>query len=287
MPLIACNRFYNFNFTIFIIMIQFPNAKINLGLHIVAKRADGFHDIETVMYPVPQLLDALEITESSDLQLHVSGTSFVGDMYENIVVKAHQLLQAKYNIPNVTIYLHKGIPHGAGLGGGSADAAFMLQMLNTLFDLKLNTLQLQTYASELGSDCAFFVNNKPALATGRGEVLTPFALDLNKYKIALIKPSISINTALAYSKCKPAKPCVSIIDILQMPIETWHGKLSNDFEALSGEHVPLITQLKETLYQAGSLYAALSGSGSTVFGIFEQRTTIKVNANATLYWSDL
>jgi 4-diphosphocytidyl-2-C-methyl-D-erythritol kinase len=266
-------------------MIDFPNAKINIGLHIVAKRQDGFHDVQTIMCAIPSVKDALEIVESNTIQLQVSGAKFEDDIYKNLVVQAHQLLQAKHKIPNVKIFLQKGIPHGAGLGGGSADAAYMLKMLNIFFDLKLSDAILENYASELGSDCAFFIKNTPAYATGRGEVLAPITLDLSKYMIALIKPNISINTAHAYANCKPQIPTYDLRSMVQNPITDWKNYIRNDFEKLSGEHKPIISSLKAHLYNAGALYAAMSGSGSTVYGIFEKQCNLETPKDAQVFWS--
>jgi 4-diphosphocytidyl-2-C-methyl-D-erythritol kinase len=268
-------------------MIRFPTAKINIGLYITSKRSDGFHEIETIMHPIPQLHDALEFMESKELKLQVSGAIFDADMYKNLVVQAHQLLQKKYNIPNITIYLHKGIPHGAGLGGGSSDAAYMLQMLNSFYNLDMAISELEAYASELGSDCAFFINNKAALATGRGEVVQAVSLDLSAYKIALIKPNVSINTAAAYAQCKPMQREISLLDQIKMPINEWRKHITNDFENLSEETKIVIESIKTGLYNAGALFAAMSGSGTTVYGIFEEQIPLKVDKGSTLFWSDL
>ncbi len=252
-------------------MIVFPNCKINLGLNILHKREDGFHDIETVFYPV-QFTDALEvITKSQNDPVEFTGTGLVVDGKEddNICIKAYRLLKKDFpQLPAVKIHLHKAIPMGAGLGGGSADAAFMLKLLNSKFNLNLSASRLINYSLQLGSDCPFFIHNKPCFATGRGEVLEELSLDLSSYKIVLINPGIHINTGWAFSQvtCAPVKR--SVKEIIQQPVETWMAVLKNDFEGPVFSAHPEIKEIKEALYQQGAVYVAMSGSGSTVFGIF-------------------
>lgn len=253
-------------------MLVFPNCKINLGLQITCKRDDGYHDLETVFYPVP-FTDALEIiarsTHQTELEFTVTGLAVEGNAQDNLCLKAYHLLKSDFPfLPAVKMHLHKTIPMGAGLGGGSADAAFMLMALNTTFELNLTTPQLLNYALRLGSDCPFFILNKPCFATGRGDLLEPIAVDLSMYKMVLVNPGIHINTGWAFSKIRPAPSKKSIAVIIQQPIETWHADLHNDFEAPVFEAHPQIKEIKETLYQQGALYAAMSGSGSTVYGIF-------------------
>lgn len=260
-------------------MLVFPNCKINLGLHIVCKRADGYHDLETVFYPVP-FTDALEIIANTDSKTEIeftgTGLAVEGKAQDNLCVKAYHLLKTDFpHLPAVKIHLHKIIPMGAGLGGGSADAAFMLMALNTKFNLSLTAPQLLNYALRLGSDCPFFILNKPCFASGRGDLLEPIGVDLSTYKIVLINPGIHINTGWAFSKISPAPSKKSIPVIVQQPIETWYSDLQNDFEAPVFEAYPQIKGIKETLYQQGAIYAAMSGSGSTVFGIF--KTTIDIS----------
>ncbi len=255
-------------------MIVFPNCKINLGLHISGKREDGFHNLETVFYPVP-FKDALELIPSTNTEIEFTGTGLAvdGDAADNLCVKAYHLLKKDFpEIPAVKIHLHKAIPLGAGLGGGSADAAFMLKLLNEKFHLNLSTDQLINYALQLGSDCPFFIINNPCFATGRGEVLEQTALNLSAYKIVLINPGIHINTGWAFSNITPAPPVKSIKEIILQPINTWKAELKNDFETAVFTAHPAIKEIKETLYAQGAIYAAMSGSGSTVFGIFEPNT---------------
>jgi 4-diphosphocytidyl-2-C-methyl-D-erythritol kinase len=256
-------------------MIVFPNCKINLGLHILGKREDGFHNLETVFYPV-SFKDALELIPSTntDIEFTTTGLAVDGNTADNLCVKAYHLLKKDFpEIPAVKIHLHKAIPLGAGLGGGSADAAFMLKLLNEKFKLNLLTDKLINYAMQLGSDCPFFIINKPCFATGRGEVLEEIAIDLSEYKIVLINPGIHINTGWAFSNITtPALPVKSIKEIIQQPINTWKDDLKNDFEEAVFIAHPAIKEIKEALYAQGAIYVAMSGSGSTIFGIFEPNT---------------
>lgn len=255
-------------------MISFPNCKINLGLHILNKRDDGFHNLETVFYPVA-LKDALELIPhtNNDAEVQFTGTGLAvnGNTADNLCVKAYHLLKQDFpQLPPVRMHLHKTIPMGAGLGGGSADASFMLNMLNERFRLNLSTSQLVNYALPLGSDCPFFIINKPCFATGRGEVLEEVSIDLSAYKIVLINPGIHINTGRAFSNITPALPERSVKEIVQQPVETWKAELKNDFEAPVFSAHPQVREIKESLYQHGAVYAAMSGSGSTLFGIFKR-----------------
>ncbi|MBK6381016.1 MAG: 4-(cytidine 5'-diphospho)-2-C-methyl-D-erythritol kinase [Chitinophagaceae bacterium] len=255
-------------------MLSFPNCKINLGLHILGKRDDGFHNLETVFYPVP-FKDALELIPSTNtgIEFTATGLAVDGNAADNLCIKAYHLLKKDFpEIPTIKIHLHKAIPLGAGLGGGSADAAFMLKLLNEKFKLNLSTDQLINYALQLGSDCPFFIINKPCLATGRGEMLEEIAVDLSAYKIVLINPGIHINTGWAFSNISPAQPARSIKEIIHQPVNTWKDELKNDFESAVFTAHPAIKEIKETLYSQGAVYAAMSGSGSTVFGIFEPNT---------------
>jgi 4-diphosphocytidyl-2-C-methyl-D-erythritol kinase len=253
-------------------LIVFPNCKINLGLHILSKREDGFHDIATAFYPVP-VTDAIEIiaapSNSKSINFTSSGTPIDGKEEDNICIKAYHLLKKDFpDLPAVNMHLHKSIPLGAGLGGGSADGAYTLQLLNTKFSLNISNESLIKYALQLGSDCPFFIINKPCFATGRGEVLKEIDLDLSGYVAIIINPGIHINTGWAFSQIKPAIPTRSIESIMQQPITTWRSDLANDFENPVFEKYPTIKSIKETLYQNGAIYAAMSGSGSSIFGIF-------------------
>jgi 4-diphosphocytidyl-2-C-methyl-D-erythritol kinase len=253
-------------------MITFPNAKINLGLHIVEKRPDGYHNLETVFYPI-NLQDALEVKvlENSEqpYKLHVSGTAIEGNAEDNLVVKAYQMLKADFPMPPIDIHLFKHIPTGAGLGGGSADCAFMLKLLNEKFNLSLTAEALETYAARLGADCAFFVRNTPVFASGIGNVFEPIDLSLKGYHIVLVKPDIHVSTKDAYAGVTPKRPEVSLKEVIRQPLETWKECLKNDFESSIFTRFPEIAAIKDKLYDLGAVYAAMSGSGSAVYGIFK------------------
>lgn len=258
-------------------MIVFPNCKINLGLNIIRKRSDGFHDLETVFYPIP-VFDVLEIipageprSEQAAISFATSGLPFEASHENNLCLKAFHLLRNDFpGLPAVQIHLHKTIPIGAGLGGGSADAAFTVKLLNDKFLLNLSADQLIHYALQLGSDCPFFIINKPCFATGRGEVAEPINIDLSRYKFILVNPGITIHTTNAFSQVTPALPDVSIKEIIQQPVTAWKENLKNDFEDSAFSQYPEIKKIKDELYAAGAVYASMSGSGSTVYGIFEK-----------------
>lgn len=255
-------------------MIYFPNAKINLGLHIIEKRVDGFHNLETVFYPIG-LSDVIEVLPHPTFKFVLSGINVDGDTNNNLCVKAYQLLKNNFNIPSAYIQLHKIIPIGAGLGGGSADAAFVLKALNNEFKQYLTAEQLRQYAAQLGSDCAFFIDNQPAIATKRGEVLSPINVSLKGYHLALVKPNIHIGTAEAYANVTPKQPNTPLAHIIAQPVEYWRECLINDFETTIFKRHPQIADIKQQLYNAGATYAAMSGSGSAVFGLFKNKIDIK------------
>lgn len=255
-------------------MVSFPPCKVNLGLNILRKRADGYHDIETCFYPVPWT-DILEIIPSSEFSFSVSGNKVEGD---NLCVKAYHLMQAVYSLPPAKIHLHKIIPTGAGLGGGSSDAAWTLRLLNDLFGLKLSRDILKEYASRLGSDCAFFIDDGPMMGTGRGEVLTPAKVDLKGKYMALIKPDLHVSTQEAYQGVQPAVPKHRIANVLTSQVTDWKELLVNDFEKTVAEKFPIIKSIKESLYKAGAEYASMTGSGSAVYGIFPKRPDVEVGA---------
>lgn len=254
-------------------MITFPNAKINLGLNITGKRPDGYHHLETVFYPVP-MEDALEVhvlnapTEPL-YALHLSGIEVAGRAEDNLVVKAYLLLNREFHLPPVDIHLFKHIPSGAGLGGGSADAAFMLKLLNERFELKLTDNQLEVYAATLGADCAFFIKNVPTFAEGIGNIFSPIALSLKGYQLMIVKPDVFVSTREAFSRIKPHLPEHSLREIISRPITEWKELLVNDFEASVFSQYPMIREVKEELYRQGAIYASMSGSGSSVFGLFD------------------
>lgn len=270
-------------------MITFPNAKINLGLNITEKRADGYHNLETIFYPV-QIEDALEICDLEEknlaYKLHISGVEIEGKDEDNLVVKAYELLKREYELPPVEIYLHKHIPSGAGLGGGSSDAAFMLKLLNEKFNLQLAATILETYAASLGADCAFFIKNKPVFATGIGNLFESIELNMGKLYIVIVKPNIFVSTRDAFSLIKPAIPVVSIKNIITRPVEDWKELLINDFEKSVFHTHPEIKAIKDKLYNEGAVYASMSGSGSSVFGLFHQAPSINTdNFPACFVWS--
>ncbi|MCL1821779.1 MAG: 4-(cytidine 5'-diphospho)-2-C-methyl-D-erythritol kinase [Prolixibacteraceae bacterium] len=250
-------------------MIVFPNAKINLGLNVVERRSDSYHNIETVFYPV-FFFDILEVLHSSDFHFQTSGMKLDLPVDKNMVVRAYKLLSGRYGLPSVKIHLHKAIPFGAGLGGGSSDAAFMLELLNSMFCLKLSDDELRQLAVNLGSDCPFFITNKPVLAEGVGDVFSPISVDLSDYRIILVKPPISVSTALAYSKIEPQKSEIPVSQIVMQPVDRWKSQLVNDFEKPVFEIYPEIACIKQKLYDMGAVYASMSGSGSTVYGIFKE-----------------
>ena len=254
-------------------MICFPSCKINLGLRITQKRADGFHALETVFFPI-SIKDALEIiidpdTSAARITFTSSGLAINGDPSDNLCFKAYGLLKKDYpSIPNIKMHLHKKIPMGAGLGGGSSDGAFTLVTLNQLFNLQLSEQALLNYALQLGSDCPFFIINTPAFATGRGEILTPTTVDLSGYSIVIVNPGIAISTKLAFSLITPKIPDNNLAAVIQQPISTWKDVLINDFEQPIFNSFPELANIKETLYQKGAAYASMTGTGSTVYGIF-------------------
>ena len=254
-------------------MICFPSCKINLGLRITNKRADGFHALETVFFPI-SIKDALEIiiepdTNAAPISFTSSGLAINGDPSDNLCFKAYGLLKKDYpTIPNIKMHLHKTIPMGAGLGGGSADGAFTLVALNQLFNLQLSVDKLMQYALTLGSDCPFFIINTPAFASGRGEILKPINVNLDGYYIVIVNPGIAISTKLAFSLITPKVPDTNMEAIICEPVTLWKEKLINDFEQPIFNSFPELANIKETLYQKGAVYASMTGTGSTVYGIF-------------------
>ena len=262
----------------YINMVTFPNAKINLGLDIVSKRPDGYHNLETVFYPIP-LEDVLEITtvkeeSAPDYTFTMHNAVFEGDNNDNLVVKAYKILAADHKLPKVSIALYKNIPTGAGLGGGSSDAAFTLKMLNEIAELGLSDERLEQYAAQIGADCAFFIKNTPAYATGIGNILTPTTCNISGYTLVLVKPEIHISTKEAYSLVHPAAPETPLTVISQKPVEEWKGLMKNDFEKSVFAAHPSMEGIKEQLYAMGAVYASMSGSGSSFFGIFKDEQNI-------------
>jgi 4-diphosphocytidyl-2-C-methyl-D-erythritol kinase len=253
-------------------MLRFPNAKINLGLFITHRRTDGFHELETIFLPVPQLRDALEMVPAAGgrTKLHLSGLEVGGDPEANLTWKAYDIIERAFpgKLPPLDIYLHKVIPMGAGLGGGSADAAVALQMLNELGALGISDPELEEYALELGSDCPFFVRNTPQFATGRGEKMTPVELDLSGYRIEIVTPEIHVSTRAAFSRVSAKPAPIDLRTLGQIPVREWQGVVRNDFEDSVFVQFPEIAAIKQRLYDQGAVYASMSGSGSSVYGVF-------------------
>ena len=254
-------------------MITFPNAKINLGLRITERRPDGYHNLETIFYPI-HLEDALEVVPLKDkkqeYELKITGTPIDGTPEDNLVVRAYRLLKQDFDLPPIHIYMYKHIPLGAGLGGGSSDAAFMIKLLNEKFALGMTTGQMEAYASRLGADCAFFIQDRPVLATGIGNEFTPIDLSLKGMYIVLVKPSVSVSTREAYAGVTPQRPDVPLTTLIRRPIEEWRDCIANDFEPSVFRAYPEIAAIKDKLYDMGAVYASMSGSGSTVYGIFRE-----------------
>lgn len=265
-------------------MLTYPNAKINLGLNVVEKRTDGYHNIESVFYPIP-LSDELEITISNSFEFTSSGIQIDGSPQDNLVIKAYELLKKTHQLPPVKIHLKKVIPFGGGLGGGSSDAAFCLKMLNQLFNLNIPNIKLKVFAKQLGADCPFFIDNTPSLIEGIGDIIQPISVNLSNLFIVLVKPNIGIPTPLAYKGVKPQKPVIPITKTIISPIENWRHQLKNDFELSVFKQYSEIKTIKEKLYKTGALYASMSGSGSTVYGLFTEKPNTQVEFNDYFYYS--
>lgn len=252
-------------------MIVFPNAKINVGLNITGKRADGYHNIESVFYPIP-LKDVLEIVVAEDgvTEMKICGLNIDGDVSDNSVTKAYRLMKEQYCLPAVKIYLEKIIPFGAGLGGGSADASFAIRLLNDLFNLGASISDMEAIAAKIGADCPFFIQNKPAYVTGIGDELHPLEFSLDGVSFLLVKPDDFISTKEAYSKVKPKKSVLPLSEMVLKPIFEWKENIVNDFEESVFPGHPTVKRIKEMMYEQDALYASMSGSGSSVFGFFKQ-----------------
>ncbi len=258
-------------------MIVFPKSKINLGLRITGKRTDGYHNIETLFYPVG-LSDALEFVISADSGnkdiLTVTGINTGSKMEDNLVTKALLKLRSEFAFPPLKIHLHKAIPVGAGLGGGSSDAACLLKSLNHYFRLRIKTNHLKEIALELGSDCPFFIDYTPVYATGRGEISKPIKSVLSGYRLLLLNPGIPINTREMYANCIPALSLTSLYKISQYPVEEWKNLITNDFEKYAFINHPVIGEIKDELYKSGAVFSSMSGSGSSIYGIFNGKPEI-------------
>lgn len=252
-------------------MIVFPNGKINLGLNIVEKRTDGYHNLETFFYPVG-IRDVLEFTPSSFFECKVYGQPVAGDIENNLCTKAYRLLKNKFpQISAVKTGLYKNIPIGAGMGGGSSDGAFMIRLLNDFFRLHISEEQLLQFAVQLGSDCPFFILNTPCLASSRGDLLEPIKFSLFDLYIVLIFPGFPVSTAWAFSKIKPMPPAMPIRHVITQPVKNWRKLLFNDFEVPVFSEYPQLNEIKEKLYEMGAVYASLSGSGSALYGLFDRK----------------
>lgn len=253
--------------TYFAAMIVYPNAKLNLGLNIVARRPDGYHDIETVFYPIP-LQDALEVHTAQRFSFRQAGYLLDCPAGDNLVIRALRMMEAEFQLPELDVYLYKHIPSGAGLGGGSSDAAFMVRLLNEEFHLGLSGEDMERRLAPLGADCPFFVRNRPVFATGIGDILTPVGLTLEGYTLVLVKPDVQVSTREAYAGVTPRQPDVPLTDVIRQPVGEWRTLMRNDFEDNVFARHPEIAAIKDRLYDLGAAYAAMSGSGSAVFGLF-------------------
>ncbi len=267
-------------------MIIFPNAKINIGLNVINRRQDGYHNLETIFYPI-RINDALEVIEADKLGFESTGLGIPGRVEDNLCIKGYHLLKKDFDLPPVKIHLHKHIPIGAGLGGGSADAAFFIRLLNQNFSLGLTDDRMIDYARRLGSDCAFFIQNKPLFAFDRGDEFEPIKLDLSNYKIVLIMPPVHVSTAEAYSGVKPAPVKQSLMELIYRPAAEWRNYIKNDFEDSVFKNHPEIRGIKAALYEAGAIYAGMSGSGASVFGIFDKAPDLQELEKTNEVFTDL
>jgi 4-diphosphocytidyl-2-C-methyl-D-erythritol kinase len=268
-------------------MVVFPNGKINIGLQVVEKRTDGYHNIQSIFYPI-QTRDIVEIITDNDnkeITYSQSGLHIDGNTDSNLCIKAYKLLKRDFtHLPHIQIHLHKAIPMGAGLGGGSADGAYTLKLLNDKYNLNLSESQLIKYALELGSDCPFFILNKACYATSRGENLNPIKLDLSNYKILIVNPGIHVNTGWAFSQLTPHRPDVDLIEMASKPVSGWKNSITNDFESSVFKMHPSIAELKSHLYEQGAVYASMSGSGSSVYGIFGKSFNNEIKIPETYFY---
>ena len=249
-------------------MIVYPVAKINIGLRITEKREDGFHNLETIFYPVKGIEDALEVVRADTFNFSMTGLPVDGIPDDNLVVKAYHMWQEKFGLPPVHIHLHKAIPTGAGLGGGSSDGAAMLQLLNEFFNLEMTSDKMMKDALSLGSDCPFFIQERPVFATGRGEIMDPVELNLSDFHLIIVKPDSRISTAEAYAHVHPQQTRISLKALIDFPIGRWRGNIQNQFEKYVFSLCPEVEQLKRILYDNGASFALMSGSGSAVYGLF-------------------
>lgn len=267
-------------------MISFPCCKINLGLNVISKRQDGYHDIETCFYPLG-LTDVLEIIPSKKVSFTSSGLAIPGSPDENLCVKAYTLLKRDYQLDSIQIHLHKTIPFGAGLGGGSSDAVSTLVMLNSIFELNLSHEELLKHCKQIGSDCAFFLENRPMIGKGRGDELEPATVNLKGKFIVLVKAGVHISTAEAYAHILPKKATTALKEIVEKEVSVWRDVLANGFEESVFKKYPEIETIKNKLYECGALYASMSGSGSALFGIFNNEVDLRNEFQGMTYWSGI
>lgn len=254
-------------------MISFANAKINIGLNLTEKRSDGYHNLETIFYPI-KLYDVIELIDSEETSCVIKGLDIPGNENDNLCLKAFKSLQRDFDLPNQQIILLKNIPIGAGLGGGSADAAFLIKLINTKFKLDLSIDKMQDYARALGADCAFFIENKPVYAFGIGDEFEDITIDLSAYFLVLVKPNVHVSTAQAYQNVVVKKPIKSVKELIQLPIKEWKKNILNDFESSVFAQYPEIEKIKSELYSSGATFVLMSGSGSTVFAVFEKEVKL-------------
>jgi 4-diphosphocytidyl-2-C-methyl-D-erythritol kinase len=254
-------------------MVAFPNSKINIGLNITERRPDRYHNLETIFYPIA-IRDALEVVESPDLTFTSSGLDIPGSLDSNLCMKAYDMLKKDFEVPHIHIHLHKQIPIGAGLGGGSSDAAFFIRLMNEKFELGLSLERMEEYCRQLGADCPFFIRNEPVFAYGIGDQFQDVQLDLGAFYLVLVKPPVHVSTGEAYRGVKPMRPQTSLADLIRLPVEEWKGVIKNDFEVSIFQNQPAVRGVKAALYEAGAVYASMSGSGSSVYGIFKDPVSL-------------
>ena len=269
-------------------MITLPKAKINLGLKVIRKRPDGFHDIETLMYPIG-LSDILEIVPAYDQKFDFSNTGIQigGDPQNNLCVKAYHLMKHRYSLPEVKIHLHKVIPTGAGLGGGSSDASHVLKLMQRIFSIKMCNNELHEMAAMLGSDCSFFIHGKPAFSQGRGEILTPVDLSLAGYHLLLVTPPVTVSTSYAYRKVPPSGEKLPVIDYYNQRVERWGPLLTNDFEGVIMDEYPVVGLLHNRLEEMGASFVSMSGSGPSVYGLFKDEPQLQPgDFNGMFVWQE-
>ncbi len=268
-------------------MINFPNAKINIGLHITEKRPDGFHNLESCFYPVGWS-DVLEVIPANEFSFTSSGIEIPGDPAKNLCVKAYELLKKDFSLPPLAMHLLKIVPIGAGMGGGSSDSAFTLTLLNQVYHLQLSTETLENYARKLGSDCAFFIQNKPVYCYEKGDQFADISLSLKGKYIVLVYPNLHISTAEAYAGVRPQAPAVNLREALQRPLSEWRHCVQNDFEKGLFQKYPILPELKTLMYSQGAEYASMTGSGSTIYGIFEKEVNFQnILPNYTVWQGEL